>query len=355
MKAIAAYPGSDEPRLIDAPEPPAPEAGQVLVESLQLGICGTDREILHCRRPQVPTGQDFLVLGHECLGRIKEVGPNLTAWSKGDHVIPLVRRAIRPTSTRVDYLPPSDFIERGIYRADGFSAPLWLDDASQLLRVPSEVLDFSVLAEPIAVAEKAIREATSIQRGRLGSEAWSVTAPRVLVSGLGPIAFATLLVTRAQGWGVTLTALDSEDSKSASLVGAFGGDYFELKRIETIAPEFDLVVECTGSEHVLLDAATKLAPCGVLAWLGCGFDMAKTENQFPRLMREGILGNHVLIGCVNAAPFDMESALTRIAYWRAQNRSALSQLITKRVGLEDSLWDWRYREPHGIKVVIEFE
>ena len=70
MEVIAARTAETATVLLEMPEPSPPAAGQVLCETLQLGVCGTDREILETGTPHVPDGDDFLALGHECLGRI---------------------------------------------------------------------------------------------------------------------------------------------------------------------------------------------------------------------------------------------------------------------------------------------
>ena len=71
MLAIAALTGSIDPELIATRPPGAPQAGQVLCRTLELGICGTDREILHSQAPWTPPGEELLILGHECLARVE--------------------------------------------------------------------------------------------------------------------------------------------------------------------------------------------------------------------------------------------------------------------------------------------
>jgi len=48
----------------DVPEPPEAD-GPVLVETLAVGICGTDHEIINGDYGEAPPGDDHLVLGHE--------------------------------------------------------------------------------------------------------------------------------------------------------------------------------------------------------------------------------------------------------------------------------------------------
>jgi hypothetical protein len=44
----------------------------VLIQTLAIGVCGTDREIVEGMYGQAPEGADWLILGHESLGRVLE-------------------------------------------------------------------------------------------------------------------------------------------------------------------------------------------------------------------------------------------------------------------------------------------
>ncbi|HEY1827208.1 MAG TPA: alcohol dehydrogenase catalytic domain-containing protein, partial [Acidimicrobiales bacterium] len=65
MKALTVIPlKSGTAELSDIDEPPESD-GPVLVETLAVGICGTDIEILSGAYGWAPPGQERLVLGHE--------------------------------------------------------------------------------------------------------------------------------------------------------------------------------------------------------------------------------------------------------------------------------------------------
>src|SRR5436189_4202064 len=100
MFAIAAHPNSTEPTIVDIPEPRQPGPGEVLCRTLEVGVCGTDREILHSAAPVTPSDASFLVLGHECLARVEAIGSDVTTLAIGSLVTPLVRRAFRPSNIR---------------------------------------------------------------------------------------------------------------------------------------------------------------------------------------------------------------------------------------------------------------
>src|SRR5688500_4852038 len=103
MLAIAARTGTTQPQMVEVAPPAGPGPGEVLCRTLELGICGTDREILHSANPWAPAGDDFLVLGHECLGQIEAVGSGVSDYKSGDLVVPAVRRAKPGQTRRLDY------------------------------------------------------------------------------------------------------------------------------------------------------------------------------------------------------------------------------------------------------------
>ena len=91
MKALTVIPlkaGSAE--LSDVDDPPETD-GPVLVETLAIGICGTDAEILSGAYGWPPPGRERLVRGHESIGRVREA-PDGAPVAKGDLVVGSVRR-----------------------------------------------------------------------------------------------------------------------------------------------------------------------------------------------------------------------------------------------------------------------
>jgi len=91
MKAITVEPKKPgTARLEDIPEPDISE-GAVLVETIAVGVCGTDVEIVEGEYGWAPPGKTRLVLGHESLGRVLDPGP-AKGLKQGDLVVGIVRR-----------------------------------------------------------------------------------------------------------------------------------------------------------------------------------------------------------------------------------------------------------------------
>ncbi len=84
MKALAVFPARREVRPNDHPEPAVSSPTGVKLRMLQGGVCGTDREIVGLQYGTPPPGSEYLVLGHESLGEVIEVGPAVTRVRPGD-------------------------------------------------------------------------------------------------------------------------------------------------------------------------------------------------------------------------------------------------------------------------------
>jgi threonine dehydrogenase-like Zn-dependent dehydrogenase len=361
MLAIAASTGSTQPSFVETPPPRNPGAGEVLCRTLELGVCGTDREILHSAAPWTPPGEDRLILGHECLARIEAIGAGVRDYNVGDLMVPVVRRALPGAKRRVDLLAFGSFTERGIVREHGFSQPRWLDRPEYLFRVPREIADLAVLAEPLAVSEKAVNEALVLQQARLGADAWTASnPPRVLVTGMGPIGFTAVLAAVARGWPVTILGRDEPGTFRATLACRLGGCYRPLAdgqtQVANVEDEgFDLLVECTGSDEVMVQAASQVRSCGAIVWLGSSRVPKPATLNVQKLMRDGLLRNHLHIGCVNAAPRDFRDALTHLTQLANGRRSELQALVTARVPPAEALWHYEHRQPQGIKTVVMYD
>ena len=86
VTGIAVYPGrAGSVHLTRLPRL-APGPGQALVRVRRVGVCGTDREIIHAHFGTPPPGSDELVLGHEVLGVVEAVADGVQAVRTGDLV-----------------------------------------------------------------------------------------------------------------------------------------------------------------------------------------------------------------------------------------------------------------------------
>src|SRR5262245_1402682 len=220
MQALAVFPSKKSVQLIDIPEPRLQDPTGVLLRVREVGLCGTDREIISFEHGSPPPGLDRLILGHEALAEVVEVGRRVRSLRPGDLVVPMVRRPCahpecRPCRAgRSDFCITGDFTERGIKEADGFLTDYALDDEEYLVRVPKPLADVAVLIEPLTVVAKAVVQARAILN-RLPYEAG---LQRGLVLGAGPIGLLGAMALIAHGYETVVFSREPDGSDRSRLV-----------------------------------------------------------------------------------------------------------------------------------------
>ena len=134
MKAVAVFPGKRQVQLIEQEPPPLASPTAVRLRMLEVGVCGTDREICAFQYGTPPAGSEHLVIGHESLGQVVEVGPEVTRLARGDLVVTMVRRpcphaeCVACRAGRQDFCFTGDFSERGIKNLHGFMTETVVDE-----------------------------------------------------------------------------------------------------------------------------------------------------------------------------------------------------------------------------------
>jgi threonine dehydrogenase-like Zn-dependent dehydrogenase len=249
MKA-AVFHGPRDIRIDDVAEPSAPAGGDVLLEVSRAAICGTDSsEWLHgplLARPPV-------VLGHEFVGRVATIGPDVDGLAVGDRVV----SGAGVSCGACDWCRAGRTNLCARYRTlglhvDGGLAELVRTPASICRAVPESVADeAAAMAQPLAVALHAVRRA-GVARGE-----------SCAVIGVGGIGAFIVAGAAARG-AAPLIAVDLAEHRlqTARRLGA---------HVAVDAGEVDLteaILEATDGEgaHVVIEASgAPHAPAAALA------------------------------------------------------------------------------------------
>jgi glucose 1-dehydrogenase len=353
MKAIAVFQARREVRVTDHPEPALSSPTQVKLRMLEAGICGTDREICSFQYGEPPAGSEYLVLGHESLGRVEEVGPAVTSVRPGDLAVPMVRRpCARPEcracrAGRQDFCSSGEFTERGIRGAHGYMTRLVVDEERYMVPVPPALRAVGVLTEPLTIAEKALAQVWAVQdrlpwECRHGRDEQPGRTHRAVVLGAGPVGLLGAMALRAAGYETFVYSLGlSADGRGALLeaVGARGvpAESVTLEQLPAQAGPIDLVYEATGASKLSFEAMKSLGPNGVFVFTGVPGRKAPVEVDTDLLMRDLVLRNQVVLGTVNAGRESYEAAVRDLAAFEERWPGAAGRLITGRFPLEDCL------------------
>jgi glucose 1-dehydrogenase len=366
MKAVAVYPG--RPNSMHLEEVPRPRVTDVaggrgvLVQVLRVGVDGTDKEINAAEYGEAPPGEEFLITGHENVGRVVEVGPNVPSWFRpGRYVVATVRR---PGSSVYDALGLQDmttddvYYERGINLRHGYLTEYYVEDADFVVPLPDGVRDVGVLLEPISVAEKGIHQVFEIQR-RL--RVWEPR--RAAVLGSGTIGLLAALVLRLRGIEVTCYSLRPPPYLNSDLVEELGGRYVSAREAtlaetsERYGP-FDLIFEATGFSPIVFEAAEVLGRNGVLVLASITGGERKVEVGADAINQSFVLGNKVMVGTVNASRDDFVRGVDDLVKAEAHFPGWLEKLLTTPVyGLENypELLRRLTEDEDAIKVYVELD
>ena len=227
-------------------EPATPGPGEVRLRVAYCGICGTDAHIYHGamdKRVAMPQ-----TIGHEASGVVEEVGPDVTGWQPGDHVV------VRPLDNRGETAADRGFSHVcaklkfiGIDSPGAFQQS-WVVPASTLHKAPAGLdLKTAALTEPLAVA------CHDVRLSKLKADELAV------VIGGGPIGLLVALVAQATGARVILSEVNAYRLSFARDLG-----------IESVNPaEVDLPALCrersggSGADVVFEVSGAKAAALGM--------------------------------------------------------------------------------------------
>ncbi|HVT42618.1 MAG TPA: glucose 1-dehydrogenase [Acidimicrobiales bacterium] len=345
MKALTVIPlKAGSAALSDMPEPPESD-GPVLVETLAVGVCGTDIEIVTGQYGWPPPGEERLILGHESLGRVVEA-PAGGDLKKGDLVVGIVRRpdpvpCANCAVLEWDFCRNGLYTERGIKEHHGYCSERYRITPDFAVKVDSKLGVLGVLLEPTSVVAKAWEEVD-----RVGSRAhWDPKT--VLVTGAGPIGLLAALIGVQRGLDVHVLDQVTTGLKP-DLVRDLGATYHTGSIAEAF-PHADVIIECTGVAALVFDAMSNVGNGGVVCLTGVSSGGHTIEADEGLLNRNMVLENVAVVGSVNANRRHYEAAADALA---KADRSWLERVVTRRVPLAQ--WEQALaRQPDDVKVVIE--
>lgn len=316
---------------LEVTEVPEPEAGpgELLVDGLAVGVCGTDKEIAAGEYGWAPPGKERLVLGHESLGRVRQA-PDGSGFEAGDLVVGVVRRPDpEPCGAcahgEFDMCRNGRYTERGIKEIDGFASEVWTCEADYTVKLDARLEDVGMLMEPTTVVAKAWEQVE-----RIGARAWF--EPRsVLVTGAGPIGLLAALLGVQRGLDVHVLDLVTDGPKP-QLVRDLGATYHSSS-IDEVTEKLrpDVVVEATGVGELVFGAMAGTAAYGIVCLTGVSTGGRSLSIDAGLINREVVLENDAVVGSVNANLRHYAQAADALA---KADLDWLNRLVTRRVPLE---------------------
>ncbi len=360
MKALVVEPPRPGVALRDVPRPGL-AAGAVRVRVLEVGICGTDHDIVEGAYGTPPDGRSDLILGHENLGVVTEIASEGVGFAPGDLVVATVRRGCGECrfcrTGQSDFCETGRYRERGIRGLDGYLAEEYVERPDYLVHVPASLRDVAVLLEPMSVVEKAIAQGEKVLERKEPTPGIPADRPRrALVAGTGAIGILAAVVLRLKGYDVVAIDRHGETTPAATILRAFGARHVDaaagLGGVGQRA--FDLVVEATGSSTLDVALFDCLAVNGTLVLTGIPDAAAPPAPVATgRLFRELVLANQAVVGSVNANRTYFEQGVADFASAERRWPGTLGRLITSRRPIDQFADVLAQRTGGAIKHVLQ--
>lgn len=238
--------------MVEVPEPAPPAAGEVLIEVVAAGVCGSDLHI-----DAWTAGYEFLTpflpvtLGHEFAGRVVAVGQGVDPAAVGTRVV------VKPSISCgkcVDCQEgdPDECLHRralGLHKNGAF-APRVVAPWSYCIRLPESLdLELAALVEPLTISEHAVQDAEVAE------------GDRVLIFGPGTIGQGAAALARLAGASLVVVA-GYRDEERFNVLRQMGFtnliDLAEADGTEQLTDlagdGFDVVIEAAGANSALAEA-----------------------------------------------------------------------------------------------------
>ncbi len=305
---------------------PTPGYGQVLVQTKATTICGSDIRCIY--REHVGKGPEGyipgMIAGHEPCGQIVEVGEGLKRFKKGDRVIiyHISGCGVCNDCRRGYYIScTSEHRKAYGWQRDGGMAPYILADEKDLIALPDELTykDGAQVACGFGTVYEAIEKI-----GICGNDA-------VLVTGLGPVGLAALMLAKAMGAnkliGVEMNDYRIDLAKKLGLVDHVfkpGADTLDQILAVTGGKGVERAIDASAADPGRQLAVRATREWGKIAFVGEGGTV--TLNPSPDMIH----GQKTIYGSWVTSLWRMEELVERLVRWNIHPE----ELITDEFPLE---------------------
>ncbi len=376
MRGVGLLKGKTGVHAFEMPMPEIREPDEVLIRVKQVGLDGTDFNIVRYDLQDMAEGQDRMTLGHEMIGAVEQVGNGVARLTPGDTVTMTARRGCgicHPCQhNESDMCMTGLFTERGIHKLDGALAEYVVDHEQYIVKVPDEAVEFGVLTEPLSIVEKAIEQLRIIQSRML----WTCPHPEhafllpdwggckaALVLGAGTLGLLGAALLRMAKVAVLIADLFPADHIKAHLTEKLGSSYLDasgkeasqlMEECSVAAGSLDIILEASGAAEMAVHLIDYMSRDSIYVMTGIPRGDMKVELDAAQLVRQMVRYNQVLVGSVNSNRTHFETALADIPGIQKAFEGFLPQLFTHRYSLDDCAAAFASpAEPGHIKTIVE--
>ena len=376
MLAVGMMRGKPDVHIFELPVPEIKQPDEVLVRVKEVGLDGTDFNMVGYGLQDVAEGRNEIAMGHEMVGVVEAVGSGVKSVSPGDPVTMTVRRGCGQCHpclhNQSDMCMTGLFTERGIHRLDGFLTQFVVDQEQYIVKIPPHLVKLAVFTEPLSIAEKGIEQIRVIQ-SRLPwtcphpehdflSEDWG-RCKIALVVGAGPLGLLATALLRMAHVQTFVADIVSEDSPKVHLAKHLGAIYIdartktpkELAEQCCQAGNLDIIFEASGAASTAVELINHMSRSSIYVMTGIPRGDLVIQVDAAQLVRQMVRYNQVVVGSVNSNRRHFEMALRDMGEVDSRFDGMLGEMFTHRFRLEDYQEAFALSDPKHIKTVIEVE
>lgn len=302
---------------------PKPGYGQCLIRMKSSTICGSDiRAIYRKHTGKGPEGYQNKIAGHEPCGQIVACGEGMRRFAVGDRVVVYhISGCGMCYDCRRGYMISCTSPLRAAYgwQRDGGMAPFLLADEKDLVLLP-DGLSYTDGAQ-VACGFGTVYE---------GLEKAAVSGnDRVLVSGLGPVGLAALMLAGAMGARLRI-GVDIEPERCdlarrlglADRVIVDRGDALTAIYAETNDDGVECAIDCSGNADARRTAIRATCSYGRIVFIGEG----GTVDFLPS--PDIIHGQKTIFGSWVTSIWKMEELVERLVSWKIHPENLVTHRFT---------------------------
>lgn len=269
----------------------SPRPDDIVIEILYCGVCHSD---IHSARNDWGGARYPVVPGHEIIGRVRDVGAQVTRFKIGDHVgVGCMVDSCQKCKSCHDNLEQycengATFTYNSVDQHDGMAtyggySQVIVTREKFVLKIPAQ-LDLKGTA-PLLCA--GITTYSPLKHWGVGK------GMNVAVVGLGGLGHMALKLTKAMGATVTLLTRSSGKEEDARRLGA---DHVVIStqndQMEQVKGTFDLIIDTVPYQHDLNPYVTTLSLSGTLVLVGYLGPLDPALNSVPLILgRKAVAGS----------------------------------------------------------------
>jgi threonine dehydrogenase-like Zn-dependent dehydrogenase len=355
------------------PKPEIKKQSEVLVKIKQVGLDGTDFNMVKYDSKDIADNRNEIVLGHELLGIVEKTGRKAKSVKQGDFVTMTIRRGcnICPPCLheQSDMCMTGLFTERGIHKLDGFLTSYVVDNEKYILKMPKGLEKYGTFVEPLSIAEKGIEQIRLIQsrmpwackhpNHSFDSKNWG-GCKTAFVIGAGPLGILATCLLRLADVNTYVLERKEEEHIKIKTIRKLGAKYIDIRKISIpeafkIAGDVHIIFEASGASEFAINMIPHMSRSSIYIMTGIPKGELKATFDAHAILRQIVRYNQVIVGTVNSNKNHFGMAIKDIPRINRKFDNILDNLVTHRFKLNQYQEYFNLQDPNQLKIVVDVD